>query len=176
MVIGINATVKMTIVEGGNVLQLERLVAAEPQTAPQTPLPISRGHGQISGWCKIPLVLANLVETLVIEHCQKRGLGEFAIRCLYLQPPLFVLSRCQTITEGLPSHCQPLVGHGTHDGLLVTVALTVLDPGIGQQQAIAVFFFVSELTVQQTGTALHRATLQNLVPSIDAIDNVQVGI
>ena len=60
--------------------------------------------------------------------------------------------------------------------MMIPVALAVLDPGIGQQQSVAVFLLVGELTIQQTGIELHRSALQHLVAGIDAIDDVQVGV
>ena len=117
-----------------------------------------------------------LVETLIVEHSQQRGISWCSVRLGNLQLPLLLLARCQAVTEGLPRHLQTLIWHRTSDGMLVYMALAVLDPCIGQQQAITVFFLIGKLPVNQFTVLLDATTFQQLFARIDRIDDMQVRI
>ena len=56
------------------------------------------------------------------------------------------------------------------------VTLTVLHPGEGQQQAIAVFFFVGQFQVQQLVTAVNSPPFDDLIAGKDAVDDMYVRI
>ena len=56
----------------------------------------------------------------------------------------------------------------------MAVAASLLHPGKGEQQAVAVFRFVRKLTVQQLIGTLHGATLYHPVATDDAVDNMDV--
>ena len=98
---------------------------------------------------KTPLVGLQLVEALVVEHSHQTGSSRTFVRLGDRQRPLFLLTGSQSVAEGCPLHFHPLVRHRTHDGLLVHIAAAVLDPRIGEQQAIMILLLILELAVQQ---------------------------
>ena len=140
-----------------------------------TVLPQGGRQRQIVRRSKRPLVMTNLVEALVIEHSQQTGIGGCTVWILYLQAPLLLLPRNKTIAEGFPCQAQLLVRHRTLDGLVMAVTHAILHPGIGQQQAIAIFFLVGKLAINQFTVLLHLALLNDFLAGIDGVENVQVG-
>ena len=98
---------------------------------------------------KAPIVRLQLVKALVIEHSHQTGSSGTVIRLGDSQRPLLLLTRCQLVAESRPLHFHPLGRHRTHDGLLVHIAAAVLDPRIGEQQAIMILLLILELAVQQ---------------------------
>ena len=176
-ILRIDAIVEMT--ERPAVYLQRRLVALRGiprQLVGTAELPRRRRLRQIIRGRERPLVLFNLVEALVVEHCHQRGVSRCAVGIHDAQAPLFLLTGSQSVAEGFPRQSQPLVGHRTPDGLLVPVTLSVLHPGIGNEQAVAIFFLIGEFPVQQLGILLHYTTFYHLVTGIDAIDDVEVGI
>ena len=117
-----------------------------------------------------------LVETLIVEYGHERGIGWCSVRLGNLQLPFLLLTRCQTVTEGLPRQRQTFIGHRASDGLPVCMTLAVLYPCIGQQQSIAVFFLIGKLTINQLTVLLHATTFQQFIASKDRIDDMQVWI
>ena len=87
-----------------------------------------------------------------------------------------MLTRRQTVAEGLPSQSQQLIRHGARNRMLMDMALAILHPSISQEQAVAIFFLISKLAVNQFGILLCGTALYHLVASKDGIDNMQVGI
>ena len=123
------------------------------------------------------------IKTLVVEHCQQAGIGRYPIprlprrrRSYNLQLPLFLLARCQSVAEGGPLHLQRLVGHRTTDELLVAIALTILNPCVGQQQSTAILFTIGKLAIDEFAILLDGTTLQQFLANKEAIDNIQVGV
>ena len=114
----------------------------------------------------------NLVEALIVEHSHQTGICRCTIRILNLQAPFLLLSRSQTIAEGLPRQTEFLVGHRTLDRLLMTIAYSLLHPCIGKQQPIAVFLLVFELTINQLTILLYLTLLYYLVVCIDGVEDV----
>ena len=121
-------------------------------------------------------MLLDLVKALVVEHSHQRSIGRRAVRIHDAQTPLFLLTRRQTVAEGLPRQAKLLVGRRTTDDLLVLVTLAVLHPSEGDKQAVAVFFLVDELSVNQFCILLHSTFLYDRVAGIDAIDDVEVWV
>ena len=123
-----------------------------------------------------PVVRINLVKALIIKHRYKRGIGRCTVGLRNLQAPLLLLTRCQAVAEGLPRQLQMLFRQRTRDGLLVDMAFTVLDPCIGQQQTVAIFFLILQLTVNQLAVLPDAAALQHLVTCKQRINDMQVRI
>ena len=118
----------------------------------------------------------NLIQALVVDHSHQRGVSGTAVGFHNTQAPLFLLSWCQTVAEGLPRQSQTFVGHRTSDGMLVLMELSVLHPCIAHQQAIAVCFLIGELSVQQFAILFHHTVFYHRVAGIDAIDHVDVRV
>ena len=127
-------------------------------------------------WGKRPLVLADGVEALVVEHSHQTGISRFSVRTLNGQLPLFLLSWCQTVAEGGPRHLQLFLGHRTDDGSLMLMTDTILHPGEGEQQSVAVFFLVSKLAIDEGCILVNFPTLNHLVAGKEGIDDMEVGI
>ena len=117
-----------------------------------------------------------LVKTLIIKHSHQRGIGRCPVGLRNLQLPFLLLTRRQAVTEGLPRHHQSLIRHRTSDGMLMDMALTILHPSIGQQQAVAILLFISKFTINQFTILIDAATFQQFVTRIDRIDDMQVRI
>ena len=83
-----------------------------------------------------------LIETLVIERCHKLGVGRLAVRPLYCETPLLLLTRLQAITERLPNQGEVFVRQRTLNTHLVVIDLALLHPRKGEQHAITIFLFV----------------------------------
>ena len=114
------------------------------------------------------------IEALIVEHSHETGVSDSTVRLVNLQLPLLLLARGQAVAEGCPLQLQFLFGHGTADELLVTVALTILHPCEGQQEAVAVLLTVGELAIL---TILLDGTFLNLLlASKETIYNIGVGI
>ena len=96
-----------------------------------------------------------LVKTLIVEHSHERSISWRSVRIRNLQLPLLLLSRCQTVTEGLPRQIQTFVWHRTTDGMLVHVTLAVLYPGISDKYAV---LLIGELTINQGSIPLDATT------------------
>ena len=116
------------------------------------------------------------IKALVIERRHQLGIGRLAVRAIHGEYPLLLLSWLQTITEGCPFQLQLLIGQGALNMRLVRIAMPVLHPGEGQQQAVAVFLLVGDLHVQQAVALIAGASLNDLVTCEDTIDNVYILI
>ncbi len=143
---------------------------------PRQGLPIGGGQRQIERGIEGPTMMIDLVEALVVEHGHERGVGRRTVGPRHAQRPLLLLSGRQAVAEGLPVHGEPLLGHRSHDGVSVGVAHAVLDPRKGQQQAVAVFFFICQLAVDECAVLPHAAALQQRFAAEHRIDDVQVRI
>ena len=115
-----------------------------------------------------------LVKALVVKCGHELGIGRRAVGLHDRQCPFLLLARCQSVAEGLPLQCQPLVGQGALDIGRMRVALALLHPGEGQHQSAAVFLLISQLAVKQFVGAVYRAALDDGVAAEDAVDDVDV--
>ena len=141
-----------------------------------TELPGSRGLRQIVRRVERPLVLLDLIKTLVVEHCHQRSISRCTVRILDSQFPFLLLTRCQTVTEGFPCQSQFFVRHRTSDSLLVFVTYTVLNPRIGYEQTISIFLLIHKLPIEKFCILPHRTLLYDLVAGIDTIDHIKIRI
>ena len=116
------------------------------------------------------------IEALIVEHSHETGVSDSTVRLVNLQLPLLLLARGQAVAEGCPLQLQFLFGHGTADELLVTVALTILHPCEGQQEAVAVLLTVGELAIDELAILLDGTFLNLLLASKETIYNIGVGI
>ena len=53
---------------------------------------------------------------------------------------------------------------------------TILHPGEGEQQSVAVFFLVSKLAIDEGCILVNFPTLNHLVAGKEGIDDMEVGI
>ena len=166
------AEIKVLIVQR----RLVGLRCAPRQLARSTELPNGRGLRQIVGRHERPIVHLDLVKTLIVEHRHQRRISRCPVGIHHLQAPFLLLSGGQAVAERLPRQPQLLVGHRAFDGLLMTIAHTILHPRIAQQQTVAVFLLIFQFPVQQFTALLHHPTLNDLVAGINAIDDMEVGV
>ena len=116
----------------------------------------------------------NLIETLVIERRHQLCIGRRAVGFLHRQRPFLLLARCQAVTEGLPLQLQLFVGQWPQNLRLVGIELTLLHPGEGEQQTVAIFRFVCQFAVNELIRTVDGTTLDNAVATDDAVDDMHV--
>ena len=116
----------------------------------------------------------NLVETLVVERGHQLSIDGVALSILDRECPFLLLSWLQTIAEGGPLECQVLIGHGALNGGRMRVAMLILHPGKGKQQAVFVSLLVSNLEVEELVALIHSATLDEFIACKDAIHDVHI--
>ena len=113
-------------------------------------------------------MLHYLVKTLVIESCEELGIQSRSFRrffwCLNLQRPFLLLTRYQSIAEGLPLHLQLLIRQRAPNLCFVTIGLTIAHPGKAERQAITVFRLISKLAIEQFVLLVNRSLFDNRVP------------
>ena len=114
-----------------------------------------------------------LVKRLVIEHTHQLRLGWLAVRGGNLQRPLLLLSRGQTVAEGLPGDIQFLLRQRTGDAHHSGIALALLHETIVQYDARRIFLLVGERQGHDTVAQLPGAFLQQFVAGDDGIYNVR---
>ena len=110
-----------------------------------------------------------LVERLVIEYAHQLRLGWLAVRGGNLQRPLLLLSRGQTVAEGLPGDVQFLLRQRTGDAHHSGIALALLHETIVQYDARRIFLLVGERQGHDTVAQLPGTFLQQFVASDDGI-------
>ena len=115
-----------------------------------------------------------LVEALVVERGREQCVGRLAVGRGHRQAPLLLLAGRQPVAEGLPLQRQPLVGQRALYLGRVGVALALLHPGEGQQQAVAVLLLVGQLAVDELVCAVNGATLDDALAADDAVDDVDI--
>ena len=114
-----------------------------------------------------------LVERLVIEYAHQLRLGWLAVRGGNLQRPLLLLSRGQTVAEGLPGDIQFLLRQRTGDAHHSGIALTLLHETIVQYDARRIFLLVGERQSHDAVAQLPGAFLQQFVAGDDGIYDVR---
>ena len=114
-----------------------------------------------------------LVERLVIEYAHQLRLGWLAVRGGNLQRPLLLLSRGQTVAEGLPGDIQFLLRQRTGDAHHSGIALTLLHETIVQYDARRIFLLVGERQSHDAVAQLPGALLQQFVAGDDGIYDVR---
>ena len=151
-------------------------LCAGPQASPRRGTPVSRWCGNIHIRRKAPVVPIELVERLVVHGGHELCVSRCAVRVGHGEPPLLLLTRRQSVAEGLPLQGQLLVGQRALNGSLVGIELTVLHPGKGEQQAVAILLLVGELTVPEGIALVEGPPLNDFIAGKDAIDGVHVSI
>ena len=114
-----------------------------------------------------------LVERLVIEYAHQLRLGWLAVRGGNLQRPLLLLSRGQTVAEGLPGDVQFLLRQRTGDAHHSGIALALLHETIVQYDARRIFLLVGERQGHDTVAQLPGTFLQQFVAGDDGIYDVR---
>ena len=136
-------------------------------------LPVAVWQTLIEAQGEIPGMRGYLVERLVIEYAHQLRLGWFAIRGGNLQRPLLLLSRGQTVAEGLPGDIQFLLRQRTGDAHHSGIALALLHETIVQYDARRIFLLVGERQSHDAVAQLPGALLQQFVAGDDGIYDVR---
>ena len=121
-------------------------------------------------------MLRQLIKTLIIKRRHHLGIYRLAVTVFHAECPLFLLTWCQTITEGRPLHTEFLIWQRTENLCRMGIALAILHPSKGQQQTVAIVLLVVEFQVQQLIVTVYGSTLNHLIASEDAIDDMHVSI
>ena len=135
-------------------------------------LPVAVWQTLIEAQGEIPGMRGYLVERLVIEYAHQLRLGWLAFRGGNLQRPLLLLSRGQTVAEGLPGDVQFLLRQRTGDAHNSGIALTLLHETIVQYDARRIFLLVGERQSHDAVAQLPGALLQQFVAGDDGIYDV----
>ena len=114
------------------------------------------------------------IETLIIERSHQLGIDRLAFWIAHRESPLLLLSWFQTIAEGGPFQGQMLIRQGTADTGDMRIALAILHPCEVEQQSVAIALFVGNLQVQQLVALIYCTSLDHLITSEDAIDDVDI--
>ena len=112
---------------------------------------------------KEPIIIQQLVKTLIVESCHELGVCRFAVRIFHRESPLFLLSRCQSVAEGLPFQLQFLVGLWTGYRHCVTVNHPLLHPCKGQEDTVTIFFPVGQLAVDEFVALVNGTAFQHFI-------------
>ena len=139
-------------------------------------LPIYRRHCYPLIRTEIPLVLNQLVQTLIVQCAHQVSIHWVAIGILNGQCPLFFLSWCQTIAEGGPLQRQFLIGHRALYLGGMGITLAILYPSKGKQQAVFVLILIGKLAVYQLVTLIHTTLLYQLKAREDTIEDMHILI
>ena len=116
------------------------------------------------------------IEALIVERRHQLGIDGIAFAVFHRQCPLLLLTWFHAVTEGGPSQREVLVWQGALDLCQVGVALAVLHPGEGQQQAVVIRLIVGELQVQKLVVPVDSTTLDHLIAGEDTIDDMHILI
>ena len=114
------------------------------------------------------------IETLVIERGHQLGIDRLAFWIAHRESPLLLLSWFQTIAEGGPFQGQMLIRQGTANTGDMRIALAILHPCEIEQQSVAIALFIGNLQVQQLVALIYCTSLDHLITSEDAIDDVDI--
>ena len=136
-------------------------------------LPVAVWQTLIEAQGEIPGMRGYLVERLVIEYAHQLRLGWLAVRGGNPQRPLLLLSRGQTVAEGLPGDIQFLLRQRTGDAHHSGIALALLHETIVQYDARRIFLLVGERQGHDTVAQLPGAFLQQFVAGDDGIYDVR---
>ena len=118
----------------------------------------------------------DLVEALVVERGHQLGIDRLAIGILDGECPFFLLTRCQSVTEGGPLQLQTLVGQGTADSSRVGIAKAVLHPRKGEQQAVFIILIILQLEVKQSVALVDSPLLDQFLAGKEAVDDMHISI
>ena len=132
-------------------------------------LPVAVWQTLIEAQGEIPGMRGYLVERLVIEYAHQLRLGWLAVRGGNLQRPLLLLTRGQTVAEGLPGDVQFLLRQRTGDAHHSGIALALLHETIVQYDARRIFLLVGERQSHDAVAQLPGALLQQFVAGDDGI-------
>ncbi len=138
--------------------------------------PVVRGQRQVEIRHERPRVGLQHIEALIVERRHQLGIDGVAFAVFHRQCPLLLLTWFQAVAEGGPRQREVLVWQRAMDLCRVGVALAVLHPGEGQQQAVVIRLIVSELQVQELVVPIHSTTLDHLIAGEDTIDDMHILI
>ena len=136
-------------------------------------LPVAVWQTLIEAQGEIPGMRGYLVERLVIEYAHQLRLGWLAVRGGNPKRPLLLLSRGQTVAEGLPGDIQFLLRQRTGDAHHSGIALALLHETIVQYDARRIFLLVGERQGHDTVAQLPGTFLQQFVAGDDGIYDVR---
>ena len=136
-------------------------------------LPVAVWQTLIEAQGEIPGMRSYLVERLVIEYAHQLRLGWLAVRGGNLQRPLLLLTRDQTVAEGLPGDVQFLLRQRTGDAHHSGIARALLHETIVQYDARRIFLLVGERQGHDAVTQLPGALLQQFVAGDDGLYDVR---
>ena len=137
-------------------------------------LPEGVRHVQADVGIELPVHALQLVEALVVERCHELRIGRRAVGVDDGERPLLLLTRRQPVAEGLPMQPQRLVGQRPRDGGGVLIELSVLCPGEGEQQRVAIVLAIGELAIEQGVRLVDGALFNNRRAGKDGIDHVHI--
>ena len=122
----------------------------------------------------MPRKLCQLIQALVIERSHELCIDRTAFGILHHERPLLLLTRGETIAEGGPLQLKLLLGQGPFDLCLMGIAMSLLHPSEGVQQAVAIFLFIGGLDIQQLMALIDEALLDDLFSSKDTIYDMHI--
>ena len=149
-----------------------RHIPAEGIQLAIVPSGIRHGHPLIGQHA--PLVLDDLIQTLIVECSHQVGIHGLALTILHRECPLLLLARFESVTEGSPLQGEFLVRQRALYLCLMGVAMAILHPCVVEQQAITIFLFISELSIDQLTVSDHLSLLNHFFASKDTIEDVHV--
>ena len=92
-----------------------------------------------------------------------------------LQRPLFLLTRREAVAEGLPFHAKLLVGQGALNLMTMFVSFAVAHPDVAEGEAITVFLFVGEFTVDEVVPQINGSHLNDVCAGHKRIDDMHIA-
>ena len=114
------------------------------------------------------------IEALVVERCHQLGIDRTPLGILHAQRPLFLLTWLQPVAEGCPLQTELLIRQRALDLGLMGMALAVLHPGEGEQQAIAVCFLIGQFEAHELVAPVIGTPLDDLLAREYTVEDMDI--
>ena len=111
---------------------------------------------------EIPIMLLQLIETLVKHRSHEDSIHRFAV-FLYRKSPFFLLSGGKKIAEGGPLKVEFLVRQWSLYFCGMGIAFAILNPSETHHDTIAVGFLVGYLTIQELVSSVYGTSLDEII-------------